>query len=58
MDEAVSGHSYAKAAIEMALYDLQGKIAGEMRIKRTPTLTFHYDESVDRGARISRLLDE
>jgi ribosome-binding factor A len=36
---------------------LQGKIASEMRIKRTPTLTFHYDESVDRGARISRLLD-
>ena len=37
---------------------LQGRIASEMRIKRTPTLTFHYDESVDRGARISRLLDE
>jgi ribosome-binding factor A len=37
---------------------LQGKIASEMRIKRTPTLTFHYDESVDRGARISRLLDQ
>jgi ribosome-binding factor A len=37
---------------------LQGKIAGELRMKRTPTLTFHYDESVDRGVRISRLLDE
>ena len=37
---------------------LQGKIAGAMRMKRTPTLTFFYDESVDRGARISRLLDE
>ena len=37
---------------------LQGKIASAMRMKRTPTLTFHYDESVDRGARISRLLDE
>jgi ribosome-binding factor A len=35
---------------------LQGKIASEMRMKRTPTLTFEYDESVDRGARISRLL--
>jgi ribosome-binding factor A len=29
-----------------------------MRLKRTPTLTFEYDESVDRGARISRLLDD
>ena len=37
---------------------LQGKIASAMRMKRTPTLTFHYDESVVRGDRISRLLDE
>jgi ribosome-binding factor A len=37
---------------------LQGKIAGSMRLKRTPTLTFEYDESVERGDRISRLLDE
>jgi ribosome-binding factor A len=37
---------------------LQGKIAGAIRLKRTPTLTFLYDESVDRGARISRLLDK
>jgi ribosome-binding factor A len=37
---------------------LQGKIATAMRMKRTPTLTFEYDESVDRGDRISRLLDQ
>jgi ribosome-binding factor A len=37
---------------------LQGRIASEMRIKRTPTLTFHYDDSVERGARLSRLLDQ
>lgn len=37
---------------------LQAKIAGAMRMKRTPTLTFVYDESAERGARISRLLDE
>jgi ribosome-binding factor A len=37
---------------------LQSKIASEMRIKRTPTLTFHYDESVERGVRLSELLDE
>lgn len=29
MDEAVRGHLYAKAAVEMALYDLQGKIANQ-----------------------------
>jgi ribosome-binding factor A len=29
-----------------------------MRLKRTPTLAFEYDDSVERGDRISRLLDE
>jgi ribosome-binding factor A len=37
---------------------LQSKIAAETRMKRTPTLTFHYDETVEQGMRISRLLDE
>jgi ribosome-binding factor A len=37
---------------------LQGKIASEMRMKRTPTLTFEYDESAERGDRISRLLKD
>ena len=37
---------------------IQSKIAREMRIKRTPTLTFHYDDSIERGARLSELLDE
>ena len=37
---------------------LQGKIAAATRMKRTPTLTFVYDESAERGDRISRLLDE
>jgi ribosome-binding factor A len=37
---------------------LQGAIAAQLSLKRTPALTFHYDESVDRGMRISALLDE
>jgi ribosome-binding factor A len=37
---------------------LQSKIASAMRMKRTPTLTFEYDDTTERGARISRLLDE
>jgi len=37
---------------------LQSRINDELRIKRTPTLTFHYDESVERGTRISKLLDD
>src|SRR5437879_1169039 len=36
---------------------LQAKVGQELRMKRTPTLEFHYDESIDRGMRISELLD-
>ena len=37
---------------------LQSKIAGGMRMKRTPTLTFEYDDTVERGDRITRLLED
>jgi ribosome-binding factor A len=37
---------------------LQAAIAAELRLKRTPTLEFMYDESIDRGMRISQLLEE
>ncbi len=37
---------------------LQGVLASELSLKHTPTLSFEYDESVDRGMRITQLLDE
>ena len=37
---------------------LQSRIAGELRLKRTPQLTFQYDPTVERGVRLSRLIDE
>jgi len=37
---------------------LQGRIAREMRIKYTPTLSFHYDDGPERGVRLAQLLDE
>jgi ribosome-binding factor A len=37
---------------------LQARIAAETRMKRTPTLSFHYDETIEKGVRISRLLEE
>jgi len=37
---------------------IQSRIAAETRMKRTPTLTFHYDDTVEQGVRISHLLDE
>ena len=37
---------------------LQASLADELRLKRTPTLEFVYDDSIDRGMRISKLLEE
>jgi ribosome-binding factor A len=37
---------------------LQARIAGELRMKRTPQLTFEYDPSVERGVRMTQLIDE
>ena len=37
---------------------LQSVIAAEVRMKRTPTLEFVYDDSIDHGFRIAELLEE
>jgi ribosome-binding factor A len=37
---------------------LQARLAGELRLKRTPTLEFFYDETTDRALRVETLLEE
>jgi ribosome-binding factor A len=37
---------------------LQSRLARQLRMKRTPQLTFEYDPTVERGVRMSRLIDE
>jgi ribosome-binding factor A len=37
---------------------LQSRIAAELRLKRTPTLEFVYDETTDRAMRVEQLLEE
>jgi ribosome-binding factor A len=37
---------------------IQSRIAAETRMKRTPTLTFRYDDTIEKGARISELLED
>lgn len=36
---------------------LQRRVASELRMKHTPTLDFVYDDSVERGMRLSELID-
>ena len=37
---------------------LQARIGRELRLKRTPQLAFEYDPSVERGVRMTQLIDE
>jgi ribosome-binding factor A len=37
---------------------LQARVARQLRLKRTPLLTFEYDPSVERGIRMTKLIDE
>ena len=46
------------AGLESAHGLLQQAVASELRMKHTPTLQFVFDESIDRGMRITELLDE
>jgi ribosome-binding factor A len=47
MDGLRSAHGY-----------LQGRVASELHLKRTPTLTFVYDDTTDRALRVEALLEE
>ena len=48
----------ALEGLESARGVLQAKVGAELRMKRTPTLEFTYDESIDRGMRMEELLSE
>jgi ribosome-binding factor A len=37
---------------------LQSRIGRQLSLRRTPRLTFAYDESVERGVRLTKLIDE
>lgn len=46
------------AGLEAARGLLQARVNRELRLRRTPQLTFEYDPSVERGVRMTRLIDE
>jgi ribosome-binding factor A len=48
----------AMTALESARGVVQGRLARELRMKRTPQLTFEYDPSVERGIQMTKLIDE
>jgi len=46
------------AGLEAAHGVLQSRLARELRMKRTPQLAFEYDPTVERGVRMTQLIDE
>jgi len=46
------------AGLESAHGVLQARINRELSLRRTPTLAFAYDEAVERGVRMTKLIDE
>ena len=46
------------AGLESARGVLQAKINRQLSLRRTPTLTFTYDDSVERGVRMTKLIDD
>jgi len=46
------------AGLEAAHGVLQAQVARELRLRRTPVLTFAYDPTVERGVRLTQLIDE
>jgi ribosome-binding factor A len=46
------------AGLESARGVLQAKINRELSLRRTPTLAFAYDDSVERGVRMTKLIED
>jgi ribosome-binding factor A len=44
--------------LEAARGLLQARVNRELRLRRTPQLSFEYDPSVERGVRMTKLIDE
>jgi ribosome-binding factor A len=59
---SVLGDEAARAAslegLRSAHGYLQGRVARELHLKHTPQLVFAYDDTIDRGMRISELLED
>jgi ribosome-binding factor A len=53
-----SERTQAMHALEHARGRLQASVARAMQTRTTPRLEFHYDESLEKAVRVSRILDD
>lgn len=55
---SVSKREATLAGLQSSHGVLQGRVNRELHLKRTPQLSFEYDPTIERGVRLSRLIDE
>src|ERR1700716_3102059 len=55
-DESVRTDSLA--GLRSARGFRQGRVAAELTLRHTPTIVFEFDDSIDRGMRITQLLED
>ena len=53
-----SGAETAREGLQRAAGFLRSELAHRLTTRGVPELHFHYDESVERGVRLARLIDE
>ncbi len=53
-----SEREHTLAGLRSAHGFLQARLAGELHLKRTPTLEFFYDDTTDRALRVEELIEE
>lgn len=51
-------HEGARQGLARAAGYLRSELAQRMKLRTVPRLSFQYDESIGRGARLSRLIDD
>jgi len=51
-------HAAALQGLAKAAGFLRSELAHRMKMRTVPRLNFHYDESVERGAHLSKLIDD
>ena len=51
-------HAAAQHGLSRAAGFLRTELAHRMKMRTVPRLSFHYDESVERGAKLSKLIDD
>lgn len=53
-----SDHEMARQGLLKAAGFLRSELAQRMKMRTVPKLNFQYDESVERGSRLSKLIDD